>query len=72
MISLSSYLIVSILFSGCMVFSNNNNKQLLIVLTRGSDTAIKNLAATTVKLNGTNYFLWVQLFKLFIDAQWKA
>ena len=55
-----------------MASSNDDNKQFLTFLTLDSNNAIKNLMATIVNLNGTNYFLWVQSFKLFIGAQRKV
>ena len=34
------------------------------------DTSIpKTMLGTTVKLNGSNYLLWAQMFFIFIDAQ---
>ena len=55
-----------------MASSNDDNKQFSTLLTLSSDNAIKNLMATTVKLNGNNYLLWAQSFKLFIGAQQKV
>ena len=55
-----------------MASLNNENKQLLTLLTLDSDPAIRNLMVTTIKINNTNYLSWAQSFKLFISAQQKT
>jgi len=32
-------------------------------------SVLKTMLGTTVKLNGSNYLLWAQMFFIFIDAQ---
>jgi len=55
-----------------MSTTDGENKKVSAVTTPTIDNMfLKSLAATIVKLNGTNYLIWAQSFRLFVGAQKK-
>ena len=51
--------------------SKSENKQVSVIIPTMANTVPKSFVATAVKLNGTNYLLWAQSFRLFARDQKK-